>query len=130
MLRVLTISAPPGWLPTNSKGFAMRRAKSAQKLRTNAGAPVTSDAIQAWPLATRPGLLIRRLHQFHVALFTDGAAHLAITPVQFSLLSAISSRELVDQSTLAADVALDRSTCANTLARLEVRAGCTDGATR
>jgi hypothetical protein len=58
----------------------------------------------------RPGLLIRRLHQFHVALFTDGAAHLAITPVQFSLLSAISSRELVDQSTLAADVALDRST--------------------
>lgn len=61
------------------------------------------------------------MHQLHVALFAEATEGLNITPVQFSLLSAIAARKTADQTTLSADVALDRSTCAGTLARLEAR---------
>lgn len=74
-----------------------------------------------WPLADRPGFLIRRLHQAHVALFHELAGGLGVTPVQYSLLSALAARGRADQTTLAADVALDRSTTAATLARLQKR---------
>lgn len=80
-----------------------------------------SSAAEAWPLAERPGFLIRRLHQLHVALFMELTAEFGVTPVQYSLLSAIAARGTADQSTLAADVALDRSTAAGTLGRLEAR---------
>jgi DNA-binding MarR family transcriptional regulator len=76
------------------------------------------DPLPAWPLAERPGLLIRRLHQLHLALFAAQVRGL-VTPVQFSLLSALAARGGADQTTLAADVALDRSTAAATLARME-----------
>lgn len=80
-----------------------------------------SVADEDWPLADRPGFLIRRLHQLHVALFMELTAEFGVTPVQYSLLSAVGARGSADQSTLAADVALDRSTAASTLARLEAR---------
>lgn len=80
-----------------------------------------SSAEEAWPLVERPGFLIRRLHQHHVALFMELTAGFGVTPVQYSLLSAIAARATADQSTLAADVALDRSTAAGTLGRLEAR---------
>ncbi len=76
---------------------------------------------EPWPLAERPGLLIRRLHQLHVALFADMTRAFTITPVQFSLLTAIAARGGADQTRLAAEVALDRSTAAATLARMEAR---------
>ncbi|WP_424811184.1 MarR family winged helix-turn-helix transcriptional regulator [Roseococcus sp. YIM B11640] len=72
-------------------------------------------------MADRPGFLIRRMHQLHVALFAELAAEFGVTPVQYSLMSAIASRGAADQSTLAADVGLDKSTAAGTLARLEAR---------
>jgi MarR family transcriptional regulator, lower aerobic nicotinate degradation pathway regulator len=78
-------------------------------------------ACSEWPLAARPGFLIRRLHQAHVALFHELVGGLGVTPVQYSLLSAIAARGRADQTTLAADVALDRSTTAATLARLHKR---------
>lgn len=84
-------------------------------------APPGSEAdttLPAWPLAERPGLLIRRLHQLHLALFASHVRGL-ITPVQFSLLSALAARGSADQTTLATEVALDRSTAAATLARME-----------
>lgn len=80
-----------------------------------------SSAAEVWPLADRPGFLIRRLHQLHVALFMELTAEFGVTPVQYSLLSAIAARGTADQSTLAADVALDRSTAASTLGRLDAR---------
>jgi DNA-binding MarR family transcriptional regulator len=75
----------------------------------------------AWPLEHRPGFLIRRLHQIHVALFQKRCAAFEITPLQYSLLSALAKRGTADQTTLAADVALDRTTTTGALKRLQLR---------
>lgn len=74
-----------------------------------------------WPLAERPGFLIRRLQQIHVALFAQACAEFDVTPVQYSLLSALDRRGRADQTTLAADVALDRTTTTGALKRLHAR---------
>ena len=50
-----------------------------------------------WPLSQRPGFLIRRLHQIHVALFQEACGEFEITPLQYSLLSALAARETADQ---------------------------------
>ena len=75
----------------------------------------------SWPLDQRPGFLIRRLHQIHVALFQNRCAAFEITPLQYSLLSALAKRGTADQTTLAADVALDRTTTTGALKRLQLR---------
>ena len=74
-----------------------------------------------WPLDQRPGFLIRRLHQIHVALFQKECAAFEITPLQYSLLTALAARGTADQTTLAADVALDRTTTTGALKRLQQR---------
>ena len=74
-----------------------------------------------WPLTERPGFLARRLHQIHVALFATICARFDVTPVQYSLLSALSVRGCADQTTLAADVVLDRTTATGALKRLNKR---------
>src|SRR6266478_4415021 len=74
-----------------------------------------------WPLSQRPGFLIRRLHQIHVALFQETCGEFEITPLQYSLLSALAVRETADQTTLAADIALDRTTTTGALKRLAAR---------
>ena len=76
---------------------------------------------RSWPLDQRPGFLIRRLHQIHVALFQKNCAAFEITPLQYSLLSALAKRGTADQTTLAADVALDRTTTTGALKRLQLR---------
>jgi MarR family transcriptional regulator, lower aerobic nicotinate degradation pathway regulator len=75
----------------------------------------------SWPLGQRPGFLIRRLHQIHVALFQKKCAAFDVTPLQYSLLSALARRGTADQTTLAADVALDRTTTTGALKRLQSR---------
>lgn len=75
----------------------------------------------AWPLEQRPGYLIRRLHQIHVALFQDKCAAYDITTLQYSLLCALAKRGTADQTTLAADIALDRTTTTGALKRLQSR---------
>jgi len=75
----------------------------------------------SWPLELRPGYLIRRLHQIHVALFQEKCAAFEITPLQYSLLTALANRGTADQTTLAADVALDRTTTTGALKRLQSR---------
>jgi DNA-binding MarR family transcriptional regulator len=80
-----------------------------------------SRAEASWPLEQRPGYLIRRLHQIHVALFQKKCAAFDITPLQYSLLSALAKRGTADQTTLAADVALDRTTTTGALKRLQSR---------
>jgi MarR family transcriptional regulator, lower aerobic nicotinate degradation pathway regulator len=75
----------------------------------------------AWPLEQRPGYLIRRLHQIHVALFQEKCTAFEITPLQYSLLSALAKRGIADQTTLAADIALDRTTTTGALKRLQSR---------
>ena len=81
----------------------------------------TSQDNQSWPLSERPGFLIRRLHQIHVALFQEACGQFEITPLQYSLLSALAVRKNADQTTLAADIALDRTTTTGALKRLEAR---------
>ena len=80
-----------------------------------------AQASSSWPLEQRPGFLIRRLHQIHVALFQKECADFEITPLQYSLLSALAARGTADQTTLAADVALDRTTTTGALKRLQSR---------
>lgn len=74
-----------------------------------------------WPLSERPGFLIRRLHQIHVALFQEACAKFGVTPLQYSLLTALAARKTADQTTLAADVALDRTTTTGAIKRLAAR---------
>lgn len=84
--------------------------------------PVDSNASnEIWPLESRPGFLARRLHQIHVSLFMETCAEFRITPLQFSLLTALEELGTADQSTLARLVALDRTTTTGGLKRLENR---------
>lgn len=76
---------------------------------------------EKWPLAERPGFLARRLHQIHVSLFMEFCGAFRITPLQYSLLTALAELEIADQSTLARLVALDRTTTTGALKRLETR---------
>ena len=96
-----------------------RATKAAAQAGSDAAPLPASDA--DWPLADRPGYLIRRLHQAHGALFQSLCGGFGVTPVQYSLLSALGARGRADQTAIAADVGLDRSTTAATLARLEAR---------
>ena len=74
-----------------------------------------------WPLSDRPGFLARRLHQIHVSLFSEHCAVFGITPLQYSLLTALHGLCEADQTTLAHAVALDRTTATGALKRLEAR---------
>jgi len=70
-------------------------------------------------LSERPGFLIRRLHQIHLALFAEECAAFDITPVQYSILTVAGGRPDLDQVSLAQEVGVDRATMANVVARLE-----------
>ena len=72
-------------------------------------------------LFARPGFLIRRLHQIHSGLFTEETKVFNITPVQYSLLTALAEHGEMDQNTLAMEIGLERTTVAEVLPRLESR---------
>jgi DNA-binding MarR family transcriptional regulator len=73
------------------------------------------------PLLARPGFLIRRLHQLHCALFTEEARDFGITPVQYSLMTALDERGELDQNSLALEIGLERTTVADVVLRLHDR---------
>jgi DNA-binding MarR family transcriptional regulator len=73
------------------------------------------------PLQRRPGFLIRRLHQIHVALFMEECAAEGLTPVQYSVLTALDQMGAVEQAALSRAVGLDRTNIADVVARLERR---------
>jgi DNA-binding MarR family transcriptional regulator len=70
-------------------------------------------------LASRPGFLIRRLHQIHLALFAEECTGFDVTPVQYSIMTVIAARPGIDQSALSEEVGVDRATLANVVGRLE-----------
>jgi DNA-binding MarR family transcriptional regulator len=80
-----------------------------------------APAPTAFDLAKRPGFLIRRLHQIHVALFAEECAKFDVTTVQYSILSAVQARPGLEQARLGEEVGVDRATLANVVGRLEVR---------
>ena len=69
----------------------------------------------------RPGFLVRRLHQIHVAIFHEECGNFSITPVQFGLLTILDGKSPLDQVTLAAEVGIDRTNVADVVTRLENR---------
>jgi DNA-binding MarR family transcriptional regulator len=73
------------------------------------------------PLWSRPGYLIRRLHQIHSALFAEECAAFGITPVQYGLMTALLHYPKSDQVSLAAELGIDRTNVADVLARLAER---------
>jgi DNA-binding MarR family transcriptional regulator len=89
--------------------------------KTNKPRAAHKPVQRPWPLMQRPGFLIRRLHQIHVALFQQACANFDVTPLQYSLLSALAQRGTADQTSLAADIALDRTTTTGALKRLAAR---------
>ncbi len=72
-------------------------------------------------LSQRPGFLIRRLHQIHLALFAEECERFGVTPVQFSIMTVARAQPRVEQTQLAHEIGVDRTTLANVLARLEGR---------
>jgi MarR family transcriptional regulator, lower aerobic nicotinate degradation pathway regulator len=80
-------------------------------------APKSAD----WPLSTRPGFLLRRLHQIHISLFMEACAEFRITPLQYSVLSILAASGPTDQTKLSAAVALDRTTTTGIVKRLHAR---------
>ncbi len=76
---------------------------------------------QPTPLWERPGFLVRRLHQIHVAMFLQECAADNVTPVQFGLLSAVLDQPGCDQITLAEKLGIDRTNIADVIRRLERR---------
>lgn len=80
---------------------------------------MSSDAHST--LYTRPGFLIRRLHQIHCALFLEETKDFNVTPVQYSMLSVLQEHGEMDQLTLALRVGLERTSVAEVIPRLEER---------
>lgn len=69
----------------------------------------------------RPGYLIRRLHQIHVAIFLDECSEYGITPVQYAVMTALLNTPGADQVSIARDAGIDRTNVADVLARLAQR---------
>lgn len=90
-----------------------------QNSKENRGAASTGDDWHGKPLQARPGFLIRRLHQIHVALFMEECAAESITPVQYSILTALEHMGTAEQIALSSAVGLDTTNVADVLARLE-----------
>jgi DNA-binding MarR family transcriptional regulator len=88
--------------------------------------PLVEDSYAAdlWhskTLLDRPGFLVRRLYQIHVALFVEECASEAITPIQYSVMAALDQLGAVDQTTLSRVTAMERTNVADVLLRLEGR---------
>lgn len=74
------------------------------------------------PLERRPGFLIRRLHQLHIAIFAEECGGFGVTPAQISVLSALAANKLLDQQAIGRVVGIDRANTADILRRLESKA--------
>jgi len=73
------------------------------------------------PLWERPGFLVRRLHQIHVAMFMEELAAEQVTPVQYGLLSILVDMPGLDQFSVAEELGIDRANVHDVLKRLESR---------
>jgi DNA-binding MarR family transcriptional regulator len=81
--------------------------------QANAAAPIDLDVL--------PGHHIRRLNQIAVAVFLQETEAHGVTPVQYAALQAACNTPGLDQRTLAGVIALDTSTMAGVIDRLEAR---------
>ncbi len=72
-------------------------------------------------LWSRPGFLVRRLHQIHVAMFMEELAEDQVTPIQYGLMSILVDKPGLDQFSVAEELGIDRANVADVLKRLESR---------
>ena len=72
-------------------------------------------------LFSRPGHLVRRLHQICSSIFIDHARDFNLTAVQLATLQTVANRPGIDQATLGKIVALDRQNASNLVARMCAR---------
>jgi DNA-binding MarR family transcriptional regulator len=79
---------------------------------------VEPDMLGIWD---RPGYLIRRLHQIHVALFLAHVAQGEVTPTQYGVLTTLVNRPNIDQFTIGEELGLDAANVTDILRRLEAR---------
>ncbi len=70
------------------------------------------------PLWSRPGFLIRRLHQLSVSIFYVETNELDLTPVQFGALSIVAVHPGIEQLDLGAELGIDRANVADVVSRL------------
>lgn len=80
-----------------------------------------TQPLEHTPLWERPGYLVRRLHQIHVGLFFELCGEHAITPVQYGMLTILRNSKEQDQTSLANELGVDRTSVADVLQRLEKR---------
>jgi DNA-binding MarR family transcriptional regulator len=80
-----------------------------------------SHEIDFSDLWNRPGFLIRRLHQIHVAMFLEECREFNVTPVQFGVLTVLKDTETSDLVSIARRIGVDRITVADVVRRLERR---------
>lgn len=85
------------------------------------GRSIVSQNWQTTRLQDRPGFLIRRLHQIHTALFIHECADEGLTPVQYSVLTALRQLGPCEQVVVSRAVGLDRTSTADVVLRLERR---------
>ena len=67
---------------------------------------------------SRPGFLIRRLHQIHMAIFLKECTKEKVTPIQWGILTIIVTQPGVGHIEIADELGLDRSNVANVVNRL------------
>ena len=72
-------------------------------------------------LWSRPGFLVRRLHQICVGIFLDECGEDGLTPVQWAILNVVERTPGLGYSSIAEKVGLDRSNTANVVRRLAER---------
>jgi DNA-binding MarR family transcriptional regulator len=100
------------------------RAPSKRAAAKAPAAPALAAGASEWrhtALEARPGFLIRRLHQIHVALFIEECAPEGITPAQYSILTALDQMGPSEQIALSNAVGLDRANASDVIARLAER---------
>lgn len=72
-------------------------------------------------LADLPGHLLRRCHQISVALFLEECGGFDVTPLQYAVLKTLAEGGAQDQVTIGGRAALDRTSVAVILQKLEAR---------
>jgi DNA-binding MarR family transcriptional regulator len=101
---------------------AIRRCGGAvSKLRKRIETTETANSAERLPFWSRPGYLVRRLHQIHNALFAEECKAFGITPVQYGVLTALLYYPGSDQVSLGGEIGIDRSNVADVLERLTER---------
>ncbi len=73
------------------------------------------------PIGEMPGHLLRRCHQIGVAIFLEECAAFKLTPLQFAILQTLQGNGPLDQVSLGGITAMDRTSIAMMVGKLEQR---------